>query len=79
VASSRKEALLRAIAEEEGNLERLESGITQARARLGTLRGELASMCGEPGSQVRLSVGQAVAEPRTPTEKVKLVGSDCGT
>jgi hypothetical protein len=67
--------LLRAIAQEEARLARLEAGQADSRRRLGTLRAELASLGAEPDIRVRLPVAVEARVPKTSAEKVKLFRS----
>ncbi len=73
--SSRRDELLRAIAEEEARLERLETEQAETRNRLTALRAELTSFAAEPEIRVRLPLTAEREVPRTPAEKVKLFRS----
>lgn len=70
--SSRREELLRAIADEEAGLARLEAEQANARIRLAALRAELASLGAEPEVRVRLPMAVEAPAPKTSAEKVKL-------
>jgi superfamily II DNA or RNA helicase len=75
VQPSRRDDLLRAMAQEEARLQRLEAEQATARARLAAVRAELATLDAEPEIRVRLPLVAEAPVPRTSAEKVKLFRS----
>ena len=75
VQPSRREDLLREMAQEEARLQRLEAEQATARARLAAVQAELATLDAEPQIRVRLPLVAEAPVPRTSAEKVKLFRS----
>ena len=75
VRPSQREALLRALAQEEAHLARLGAEQSDSRRRLGALQAELASLGAEPEIRVRVPLAIGAPAPRTSAEKVTLFRS----
>ena len=74
-SASRREELLRAIAQEEARLARLESEQADSRRLLCALQADLASVGAEPTIRVRPCFPDEAPVPRTSTEKIELFRS----
>ena len=72
---SRREDLLREMAQEEARLQRLEAEQAATRTRLAVVQAELATLDAEPQIRVRLPLVAEAPVPRTSAEKVKLFRS----